>query len=131
MSVRIRFMSVSYPVNPLRVRQCPVTSVPSVEKFWLKSMTRTVISVSRPLIFRYISVKRTFFPLHHRYLCSHSVVSALHAPISRAVSGRGDRFYHRITKFYMFCPFSLRYITVSRFDRAFMHVVIFLYFVRY
>ena len=36
-----------------------------------KSVARTVISVNRPLIMRYISGKCAFFPLHFRYSCSH------------------------------------------------------------
>ena len=64
-----------------------------------KSVTRTVISVNRPFIVRYISGKRAFFPVHFRYSCGHCLASMPYIPIARASSGRGDKFYHRITKF--------------------------------
>ena len=67
-----------------------------------KSVTRAVISVYRPFIMRYISGKRAFFPLHFQYSCGHWLVSMTHIPIARASSGRGDKFCHRITKFYTF-----------------------------
>ena len=83
-----------------------------------KSVTRTEIYVSRPLIIRYISVKRTFFPLHHRYLCGHCVFPTRHTPIACVLSGKAGKFYHRITQICILCPFFLRYIFVIRSDRA-------------
>ena len=74
---------------------------------WNKSVTRTVISVNRPFIMRFISGKRAFFTLHFRYSCGHCLASMPHIPIARASSGRGDKFCHRITKFWTFlsvCP---------------------------
>ena len=65
----------------------------------LAGTSRTVISVNRPFIIRYISGKRAFFPLHFRYSCGHCLPSMSHIPIARASSGRGDKFCHRITKF--------------------------------
>ena len=64
-----------------------------------KSITRTVISVNRPFIIRYTSGYRAFFPLH--VLCSygHCLTPRLHIPIARTLSGREDKFCHRITKF--------------------------------
>ena len=62
-----------------------------------KSVTRTVISVNRPFIMRYISSKCAFFPLHFQYSCGHCLASMPHILIARAVSGRGDKFCHRIT----------------------------------
>ena len=49
-----------------------------------KSITCTVISVNGPLIIRYISGKRAFYPLHVRYSCGHCVASTLHTPIVSA-----------------------------------------------
>ena len=43
-----------------------------------KSVTRTVISVNRPFIMRYMSGKRTFFPFHFRYSCDHCLASMPH-----------------------------------------------------
>ena len=57
-----------------------------------KSVTRTVISVNRPFIMRYMSGKRAFFPLHFRYSYGHCLASMPHIPIARASSGRGDKF---------------------------------------
>ena len=67
-----------------------------------KSVTRTVVSVNRPFIIRYISGKRAFSPLHVRYSCCHCLASRLNIPIARASSDRGDKFCHRITKFCIF-----------------------------
>ena len=64
-----------------------------------KSVTRTVISVNRQFIMRYISGKRAFFLLHFRYSCGHGLASMPNIPITRASSGRGDKFCHQITKF--------------------------------
>ena len=72
-----------------------------------KSVTRTVISVNRLFIMRYISCKHAFFPLHFRYSCGHCLASMPYIPIARASSSRRDKFYHRITKFCTkFCPFA-------------------------
>ena len=67
-----------------------------------ESVIHTVISVNRPFIMRYISGKHAFFPLHFRYSCGHCLASMPHMLIARASSGRGDKFCHRITKFYTF-----------------------------
>ena len=67
-----------------------------------KYVTRTVISVNRPFITRYISVKCAFFSLHVWYSCGHCLASRLHIPLVRASSGRGDKFCHRITNFCKF-----------------------------
>ena len=75
-----------------------------------KSVTRTAISVNRPFIIRYISGKRAFFPLHVRYSCGHCLASRLHIPITRASSGSGGTFCHRITKF---CIFFVRFPSVT------------------
>ena len=83
-----------------------------------KSVSRTVISVNRPFNMRYISGKRSFFPLNCRYSCSHCLASMPHILIARASRGRGDKFCHRKAKFCTFCPFSLRYICVPRCDQA-------------
>ena len=64
-----------------------------------KSVTLTVISVNRPFIIRYISGKSAFFPLQVRCSYGHCLTSRLHMPIARALNGRGDKFYHRITIF--------------------------------
>ena len=67
-------LSVSHPLH-LRLSQN-------------KSVTRTVISVNRPFIMRYIFGKRAFFPLHFLYSCGHCLASIPHIPIARASSGR-------------------------------------------
>ena len=64
-----------------------------------KSVTCTVISVNRPFIIQYTSGERAFFPLHVRCSYGHCLTSRLHMPIARALSGIGDKFCHRITKF--------------------------------
>ena len=67
-----------------------------------KSVTRTVISVNRPFIMRYIFGKHAFFPLHFRYSCGHCLAYLPQIPIATASSGGRDKFCHRITKFYTF-----------------------------
>ena len=42
----------------------------------------------------------------------------LHKSIARVSSVRGDEFCHQITKFCMFCPFSLRNKSICRSDQA-------------
>ena len=64
-----------------------------------KTVTREVISVNRPFIIRYTSGQRTFSLLHVRCSYGHRLTSRLHILIARALSGRGDKFCHRITKF--------------------------------
>ena len=64
-----------------------------------KTVTPTVISVNRPFIIRYTSSKHAFFPFNVRCSYGHCLTSRLHMPIERALSGRGDKFCHRITKF--------------------------------
>ena len=61
-------LSVSYPLH-LRSSQN-------------KSVTRTVISVNRTFIMRYISGKRAFFPLHLPYSCGHCLASIPQIPIA-------------------------------------------------
>ena len=46
------------------------------------------------------------------------VAYTLYKSIRRLSSVRGDEFCHRITKFCMFCPFSLRNKSVCRSDQA-------------
>ena len=81
-------LSVSHPLHPRFSRN--------------KSITRTVISVNRPFIMRYISGRRAFYSLLLQYSCGHCLASMPHIPIARASSDRGDKFYHRITKFCKF-----------------------------
>ena len=49
---------------------------------------------------------------------SHCVAFTLHKLIGRASSVGGDEFCLQITKFSMFCPFSLRNESVSRSDKG-------------
>ena len=84
-----------------------------------KSVTCTVVSVNRPFIMRYISGKREFLPLHFRYSCGNCVASMPHIPIARASSGRGDKFCHQITKFYIFLSVCPQLHIRSRCDQAF------------
>ena len=91
-------MFVSYPVNPLLVRRCPVMSVLFGFKFWACSKLST-------------GQRR---PFDVRSLCG----LYAHKSIARISSVRGDGFCHRITKFCMFCPFSLRNKSVCRSDQA-------------
>ena len=53
---------------PLRLKNVVSVSHPLHLRFSRnKPVTRTVISVNRPFIMRYISGKRAFSPLHFRY----------------------------------------------------------------
>ena len=61
-------LSVSHPLHPRSSRN--------------KSVTRTVISVNRPFIMRYISGKRAFFPINFRYSCGHCLASIPYIPIA-------------------------------------------------
>ena len=117
-----KFVFLVFGKCPFLLRWKNVVSVshPLHLRFSLnKPVTRTVISVNRPFIMRYISGKRAFSPLHFRYSCGHCLASMPHIPIARASSGRGDKFCHRITNSAHFCPFALRYISVPRCDQAF------------
>ena len=67
-----------------------------------KSVTSTVISVNRPFIIRYTSGVIVRFS---RYMSGARTIIALlpgSIPIARTLSGRGDKFCHRITKFCIF-----------------------------
>ena len=105
LSVHIRFMFVSYPVNPLLVRRCPVMSVLFGFKFRACSKLSTRQNRQRR-------------PFDVRSLCG----LYAHKSIARVSSVRGDGFCHRITKFCMFCPFSLRNKSVCRSDQAFIGI---------
>ena len=87
----LRWKNVLSVSHPLHLRFCRN-----------KSVTRMVISVNRPFIMLYIADKCAFFPLRFRYSCGHCLASMPHIPIARASSDRGDKFCHRITKFYIF-----------------------------
>ena len=69
---------------------------------FIRNKSVTVISVNRPFIIRYTSGYHAFFPLHVGFLYGHCLTSRLHIPIARTLSGRGDKFCHRITKFCIF-----------------------------
>ena len=90
-----------YPMNPLLVRRY------------------LVISISSGLSFEHV---QNFPPdKTDKDAClmyGHYVAFTLHKSISRVSSVRGDEFCHRITKFCMFCPFSLRNKSVCRSDQA-------------
>ena len=108
-----KFVFLVFGKSPFLLRWKNVVSVshPLHLRFsWNKPVTRTVISVHRPFIMRYISGKRAFSPLHFRYSCGHCLASMPHIPIARALSGRGDKFCHRITKF---CTFLSRLLSVT------------------
>ena len=98
-------MFVSYPMNPLLVRRCPV------------------MSVSSELSFENV---QNFPPdktdRNARLMYGHCVAYTLHKSIARVWSVRGDELCHRITKFCMFCPFFLRYKSVCRSDQALNYV---------
>ena len=55
------------------------------------------------------------------------VAYTLHKPIARASTVSGDEFCHGITKFYMFCPFSLCNKSVIWFDQAFILIYLQIY----
>ena len=64
-----------------------------------KSVTRTLISLIDHLLSSTHPVNVRFPPLHVMCSYSHCVTSRLNMPIARGLSGRGDNFCHRITKF--------------------------------
>ena len=91
-------MFVSYPVNPLLVRQCPFRAGFSFEHVQNYPPDKTDRDA--------------------RLMYGHYVAYTLHKSIARVSSVRGDEFCHPITKFCMFCPFSLRNKSVCRSDQA-------------
>ena len=97
-------MFVYYSVNPPLVRRCPVMSV-----FF------PVLSFEHVQNFPPDKTDRDA-----RLMLCHYVAYTLHKSIAKVSSVRGGEFCHRITKFCMFCPFSLRNKSVFRSDQAFV-----------
>ena len=94
-------MFVSYPVNPLLVQRCPVMSI----SFGFKFLTCSKLSTDK-------------MDRDARLMYSHYMVYMLHKSLARVLSVRGDEFCHQITKFCMFCPFSLCNKSVFWSDQA-------------
>ena len=92
-------MFISYPLNPLLVRRCPFRGVLSFEHVQNFPPDKT----DRDACLMY----------------GHYVAYRLHKSIARVSSIRGNEFCYWITKFCMFCPFSLRMKSVCRSDQAF------------
>ena len=94
-------MFVSYLVNPLLVRRYPVMSVSSgLSSEHVQNFPPDKTDKDASLMY------------------GHYVAFTLHKSISRVSSIRGDEFCHRITKFCMFCPFSLRNKSICWSDQA-------------
>ena len=92
-------MFVSYAVNPLPVWRClfrPVLSFEHVQNLPLDKTDRDAC-----------------------LMYGHYVAYTLHESNATAESITGDEICHRITKFCMFCPLSLRNKSVCQCDQAF------------
>ena len=96
-------MFVSYPVNLFLVRQCPVMSGDVHFAQWeVLRMFKTSTAQNGQR--------------HIRLMYGHCVAYTLHKLI---INVRGYEFCHLITKFCMFCLFSLRNISFSPLDQDF------------